>query len=172
MTETANADDIARLLWDKHLLEKCMLDFGRALDTSDWALYESCFEPEFEVDFERLTGQPPTRTNARLWTRFAEAALSGLKRHHAYSNFDFRITGNEASGTIYMVARHWRPTDRGSAENTQYGWYENSFRKSDGRWRITRLRHYFQWVSGNDALLDVGTPEVAALVHQIFAPAD
>ena len=69
-----------------------------------------------------------------------------------------------------MVARHWKATDGGSAEYTQVGWYENTFGLIDGEWKITRLLHTFQWVSGNGALFDFNDPELIKLMDQVFAP--
>jgi SnoaL-like domain len=151
------------LLWERSEIERVMLAFGRALDTGDWPLYRSCFADRIRVDFERLTGFPEIDIDADSWTRFAALALGQVRRHHQYSNFSV-----EAVAVIYMVARHFRMTDRGASENTQYGWYENSFSKQDGQWKIVRLSHQFQWVSGNDALFDFSEPELAAQMATIF----
>lgn len=162
------AEEKIDLLWQKSEIERVMLSFGRALDTGDWPLYRSCFADRIRVDFERLTGFPEIEIDADSWTRFAALALGQVRRHHQYSNFSARIQGDEAVAVIYMVARHFRMTDRGASENTQYGWYENSFSRQGGQWRIVRLSHQFQWVSGNDALFDFSEPELAAQMATIF----
>jgi hypothetical protein len=156
-------------LWARAEVERVMLDFGRALDTGDWPLYRSCFADRFRVNFERLTGQPEVHVDADLWTRFAKVILSPVRRHHQYSNFKATIDGDRAEAIIYMVARHWKPTEGGSCEYTQNGWYENSFARIDGQWKITRLLHTYQWISGNGALFDFTDPELIQIMGEVFA---
>ena len=103
------------ILWTRAEIERVMLDFGRALDLGDWKLYRSCFADRIQVDFERLTGNPEIHVDADLWTRFAEIILTPVRRHHQYSNFSVTIDGDTADATIYMLARHWKPTDTGAA---------------------------------------------------------
>jgi hypothetical protein len=157
-------------LWARAEIERVMLNFGRGLDLGEWKLYRSCFADRFKVNFERLTGCPEVYVDADLWTHFARVILSPVRRHHQYSNFSAIIDGDKADAVIYMVARHWKPTDAGSAEYTQNGWYENSFERIGGEWKITRLLHTYQWVSGNGGLFDFSDPELVKTMSQVFAP--
>jgi SnoaL-like domain len=160
---------IARL-WDRAQVEAVMLRFGRALDLGDWPAYRSCFADRFRVNFERLTGQPEVYVDADLWTRFAEVILSPVRRHHQYSNMTVAVEGDRAEAVIYMVARHWKATDGGCPEYTQIGWYENTFERLGGEWKITRLLHTYEWVSGNGALFDFSDPVLVKTMAQVFAP--
>jgi hypothetical protein len=157
-------------LWTRSQVEAVMLKFGRALDMGDWPAYRSCFADRFRVNFERLTGQPEVHVDADLWTRFAQVILSPVRRHHQYSNMSVTVQGERAQGIIYQVSRHWKSTDGGACEYTQIGWYENTFGCFDGVWKITRLLHTYQWVSGNGALFDFSDPELIAVMAQVFAP--
>jgi hypothetical protein len=157
-------------LWERSRVEAVMLKFGWALDTGNWPAYRSCFADRFRVNFERLTGQPEVYVEADLWTRFADVILSPVRRHHQYSNMSLTVDGDRAEGLIYMVSRHWKPTDSGSCEYTQVGWYENTFGRVGGEWKITRLLHTYQWVSGNGALFDFNDPELIAVMAKVFAP--
>ncbi|MBY0509176.1 MAG: nuclear transport factor 2 family protein [Rhodospirillaceae bacterium] len=159
-------------LWDRGEIERVMLDFGKALDRGDWHLYRACLADRIRIDFERLTGFAEVEVNADEWVRFASLALGPVKRHHQYSNFSCVINGDHADTTMYMVARHWKATDRGGATNTQYGWYENLFQRIEGTWKISRISHQFQWIDGNDALLDFSEPELAAQMRVVFSPAN
>src|ERR1700730_5288003 len=138
MTEAADVAGIPttaqmiETLWVRSQIEGVMLRFGRALDLGDWKAYRSCFADRLQVNFERLTGFPEVHVDADLWTRFAEVILSPVRRHPQYSNFGAAVDGDRADAVIYMVARHWKPTDGGSAEYTQNGWYENSFARIGG----------------------------------------
>src|SRR3981081_119693 len=132
-------EQMIEALWTRSEIEQVMLNFGRALDLGDWPLYRSCFADRFRVNFERLTGQPEVFVDADLWTHFAKVILSPVRRHHQYSNLTVSVDGDRAEAVIYMVARHWKATDNGSAEDMQEGWYENTFACIDGQWKITRV---------------------------------
>jgi len=160
------------LLWDKHAVEELMLQFGRALDTRDFALYRSCFAEQIDVDFRELTGFTPALVCADLWTEFAERALAPWLTHHQYSNVSITVNDDRASGTIYMVARHARRDDT-TRFNTQYGWYRNAFERCDEApgWRITALGHHFQWLAGDPDLLDTADQRLATLIEKLFGGA-
>ena len=155
-------------LWEDKQVARVMLRFGRALDTGDWAAYRSCFTDQVNIDFKRLTGMAEVRIDADLWTIFAEQILTPVRRHHVYTNWDIKVDGDRAYALVYMTARHFKASDLGTSENTQYGWYDVWFERVDGNWLIYRLKHDFQWVSGNNALLDVHQPELSKTMQRIF----
>ena len=157
-------------LWESREVEKVVLRFGRALDTGNWDSYRSCFTDLLNIDFQRLTGCAEVRVDADLWTLFANQILSPLRRHHVYSNIVVKLEGERAHAHVYMTARHWKATDIGSADNTQYGWYDFWLQRSDAGWLISRLKHDFQWVEGNGALLDMTDPALVETMNQIFCP--
>lgn len=157
-------------LWARSQIEAVMLRFGRALDLGDWPAYRICFANRFRVNFERMTGQPEVWVDADLWTRFADIILTPVRRHHQYSNLTVSLDGDGATAVIYMLARHWKATDTGTSENAQVGWYENTFSRIDGEWKITRLLHTYQWISGNGALFDYNDPQLIACMAKVFAP--
>ena len=169
MSATLSLEQKIDILWNRAEIEKVMLNFGRALDLGDWKLYRSTFADRIQVDFERLTGQPEIYVDADLWTRFAEVILSPVRRHHQYSNFSATIDGDTATATIYMVSRHWKAVDTGASEYVQNGWYVNSFARINGEWKITRLAHFYQWISGNGAMLDLSDPELVKIMGRVFA---
>ena len=162
-----DADKLA-LLWDERVITRTMLAFGRALDTGDWQLYRSTFTDTILVDFKRLTGSDEVRVSADDWTEFAENILTPVRRHHVYSNFAIDVDGDRAFAIVYMTARHWKATDLGVSEYNQYGWYDVHFVRQDGRWLIARIKHDFQWVSGNNALFDMTEPKLTAAMGRVF----
>jgi SnoaL-like domain len=155
-------------LWEDKQVAKVMLRFGRALDLGDWAAYRSCFTDQVNIDFKRLTGQDEVRVDANLWTRFAEKILSPVRRHHVYTNWDISVEGDRAYALVYMTARHWKASDLGGPEYNQYGWYDVWLERSGDRWLINRIKHDFQWVSGNNAMFDTNEPELAKTMAQVF----
>lgn len=167
------AKDHLEVLWEKDQLMGLILDFGWALDSGDWDLYQSCLSDPVRIDFKRLTGVPEVEVSAADWTEFARHALMPVRRHHSYTNFRIEVAKHTASARVHMVARHFLPSDNGSAENTQYGWYEFAFiRGPDETWKIRRLKHSFQWVSGNAGLLDFTIEPVASAAARVFNAAN
>lgn len=162
-----DAEKLARL-WDERLITKTMLNFGRALDIGDWPLYRSTFTDRILVDFKRLTGSDEIEVSADDWTVFAEHILTPVRRHHTYSNFHIDVDGDRAFAIVYMTARHWKATDLGVSEYDQYGWYDVHFAREGDDWKITRIKHDFQWVSGNNALFDMSEPKLAASMRRVF----
>lgn len=162
------SDQIVQELWDRHQIGDVMLRFGRGLDLHDWEMYAGTLADTFEVDFFDLTGRQPTTTTPALWARFASACLERLTVHHQYSNFHIDVRGDEADGVFYYVARHRLPNKHGGDQYTQYGWYENSFHRMDDGWKITKLKHGFQWCDGNPTLIDLSDPDWQVAAAAVF----
>ncbi len=168
--EASMAQDLLRELWDRSQIDQLMFRFGRALDLHDWPMYRSTFLDRIDIDFRDLTGQPPVTVDADLWTEFARLVLSPVKALHQYSNHVIALDGDAATSTLYHVCRHHRASDRGGSENVQYGWYENAYARTAQGWRIARLKHSFQWVEGNDRLLERTDDEFNDVCRRVFAP--
>jgi hypothetical protein len=167
-----NIETEMRRLLDQEAVQKVMLRFGRSLDTGNWEAYRSCFTVHINVDFKRLTGQAEVRVDADLWTRFADLILSPVRRHHVYTNWDISVDGDRAYALVYMTARHWKASDMGAPEYNQYGWYDVWFERAGDAWLINRIKHDFQWVSGNNALFDMNEPELAKTMALVFSDAN
>ena len=163
------AQDLLRELWDRSQIDQLMFRFGRALDLHDWPMYRSTFVDRIDVDFRDLTGQPQVTVDADLWTEFARLVLSPLTVLHQYSNHVIDVDGDAATSVLYHVSRHHRANDRGASENVQYGWYENAYVRTAQGWRIARLKHCFQWVEGNDRLLERTDAEFIDVSRRVFA---
>ncbi|KEQ53882.1 nuclear transport factor 2 family protein [Sphingobium chlorophenolicum] len=161
-------EDKLSMLWDERVVTKRLLHFGRSLDLGDWQGWRSCFTDRIGVDFKRLLGQDEVRIDADLWVEMVERALSPVRRHHTYTNFNITFDGDRAHAVVYMTARHWAATDIGVSHNTQYGWYDFHLIRRDPDWLIDRYKHDFQWVDGNSGILDVHDPALSELSSKIF----
>ena len=172
MSQQPTQEQMLRELWNRQLISDVMLRFGRALDLHDWAMYADTLADPFEVDFFDLTGRPAVTTTPKLFARFAGACLDRLVVMHQYSNFHITLdeSGDTASGVFYHVSRHRFPNRHGDDQYTQYGWYENRFRRDEDGWRITHLKHGFQWCDGNPTLIDVTDPAWQAAAADVFGP--
>lgn len=95
-----------------------------------------------------------------------------MRRHHVYTNFHVEVDGDAAKGLWYMTARHWKATDMGASIYNQYGWYDADFIRQDDGWKMSYVKHDFQWVDGNNALFDMTEPKLLACMAKIFSPAN
>lgn len=161
-------EQMVQKLWDRQEVSTVMLRFGRGLDVQDWDMYAATLADPFEVDFADLTGLPPTITTPKIWTDFARACLERLTVLHRYTNFHINVDGDDASGIFYHISRHRFPNRTGDDHYTQYGWYENSFRRTDEGWKITKLKHCFQWCDGNPTLIDQTDPAWQTAASAVF----
>lgn len=168
MVQALSTDQMVKALYDRQGVTDVMLRFGRGLDLHDWDSYAATLTDPFDVDFTDLTGQPPTSTTPAVWARFASACLERLVVHHQYSNFAIELDGDNARGVFYYVARHRFPNKFGGDDYTQYGWYENSFRRDAEGWKISKLKHGFQWCDGNPTLIDQSDPEWQKAAAEVF----
>jgi hypothetical protein len=162
--------DGLQYLLDERAITKVMLKFGRSLDLGDWPGYRSCFTDMLLVDFSRLTGQPKILVDADDWTRFADLILTPVRRHHTYSNFNIDVQGEKATAVWYHTSRHWKSTDMGEPFYHQFGWYDGTFVRQNGVWKMAYVKHDFQWVEGNNAMFDMGEPALAAQMQKVFSP--
>ena len=78
------------------------------------------------------------------------------------------VDGDQAAGVFYHISRHRLPNRFGDDHYTQYGWYENSFRRTAEGWKISRLKHTFQWCDGNPTLIDASDPAWAEAAAAVF----
>ena len=170
MTSPASlsTEEMVRELWDRQQITDVMLRFGRGLDLHDWDMYAATLTDPFEVDFFDLTGRPPAVTTPKVWAEFARACLERLVVMHQYSNFHITVDGDQAHGVFYHVSRHRLPNRFGADDYTQYGWYENSFRRTAEGWKISRLKHTFQWCDGNPTLIDTSDPAWSEAAAAVF----
>lgn len=165
---TTDRDTLLNDLIDRQQISDVMLRFGRGLDLHDWDLYAATLADPFEVDFYDLTGRAPAITTPAIWARFASACLERLVVMHQYSNFHINVHGDTADGVFYHVSRHRLPNRHGDDHYTQYGWYENTFVRTEAGWKISRLKHSFQWCDGNPTLIDLTDPAWQAAAAEVF----
>jgi len=125
---------------DRAEIERVMLNFASRARSRGLKLYRSCFADRFQVNFERLTGQPEVHVDADLWTRFAEVILSPVRRHHQYSNFSRPSMAIGRPRSCIWLARMEADGRRQRRIHSER-WYENSSRGSTGTGRSRVAAH-------------------------------
>ena len=104
-----------QFLLDRAAISDVQLRYATGVDTSDWALYRSCFTDEIDTDFSSAVGSPPQHMKAGDWVEFARRTINGMK------------------ATQHMITNHVITLDRG-----RYVTRQSVHRRSRGRAEPTR----------------------------------
>ena len=125
--------------------------YGLALDTQDWPLLATCFEPDAVAAYpglgEGLAGYEAIEQVCR-------SALTPLTRsQHLLGNVLPVVEGAEARVTSYLQAQHVLTDAPGGSLFTVAGCYRDRFVQRDGEWRIARRELEVWWTDGNPGVL-------------------
>lgn len=131
--------------------------YFRAVDTKDWELLREVFAPDFVGDFRGAATDPltgfnpvPDATNEVLYgadatiAAFVEAGRHFQSVHHGLMP-EITIEGPENASGVWALFDMLRFHEGPVSEMIGYGHYHETYRRTDGSWRIassrlTRLR--------------------------------
>jgi uncharacterized protein (TIGR02246 family) len=119
---------------DKEEIENLLLDYGRHLDSRDFAAYSRLFarDGEWVGGFGSVSG--PANIQAFMEKNMGTAP-NRAKNYHLLSNFVITVTGDTA--TAWSRWAFVVPGERG-AVISQAGRYDDTLVREDGRWRFKR----------------------------------
>ncbi|MGW6929735.1 nuclear transport factor 2 family protein [Lentzea sp. NPDC054927] len=149
-------------LVDRAAVADVVAGLAHAQDDRDWAALRRLLADEVLLDLStHHFGTPPTTTAATDLVALASNTLTGFDcTHHATSNLDVRLSGDDAECRAHVVAYHHVPADPGVVDHcTMRGYWQLKLRKLGGRWLITHwaVRRTCPWE---------GSPDVYALAAQ------
>jgi 3-phenylpropionate/cinnamic acid dioxygenase small subunit len=140
--------DLQRLMDRQEIADLCAR-YTYALDTRDWALFESCFtdEPAFVHPGGRLEGIEPILARSR-------GALESLDAsQHLLGNVVAEVDGDTARATSYFQAQHVRAGTQGGATYIIAGSYTDILTRTAGGWKIAERVQVYLWRDGNRAVV-------------------
>lgn len=119
---------------DKEEIQNLLLDYGRHLDSRDFAAYSRLFarDGEWVGGFGSVSG--PANIQAFMEKNMGTAP-NKAKNYHLLSNFVITVTGDTA--TAWSRWAFVVPGERGAAIS-QAGRYDDTLVREDGRWRFKR----------------------------------
>lgn len=139
-----SADARLRLLLDRTEISDLLVRFARCLDERDFAGYAALFTEDCRL---RLPGAEHRRKPG-----LAEFVAADLGRYHRTQHLstnhqvEIHEGGDTASSRSYLYAVHLRsaedPTDWWSVG----GWYDNTYRREGGVWRIRTVEVTPVWL--------------------------
>ncbi|MEM6497477.1 MAG: nuclear transport factor 2 family protein [Pseudomonadota bacterium] len=155
MTDVAAKNEIAELHYK----------YARGLDEQDWATFASIFDDEVEGDFSRWgMGQKTTmgRDDFTALVRFL-FSTKNLVTQHYMTNFLINVDGDNASGDVYVFARH----KIGSEIMDLNAFYRSTYRLTDAGWKIASIALHPRWDQGGDVIkfFQIPDPQPSGRAH-------
>jgi hypothetical protein len=163
---TIDRADMTKWLTTDILLERAeisdvVLRYATAVDTRDWALYESIFTEQLSVDFSSWSGDPEITIPAGEWVALVRKTLSGFDAtQHLSSNHVITLSGETATCVSYMVARHYLLEKGERLMHSIGGHYTNRLVKSASGWKIARCALTVTWELGDRSLFEIAARRV------------
>jgi 3-phenylpropionate/cinnamic acid dioxygenase small subunit len=140
--------DVQRLIDRQEIADLCVR-YTFALDTKDWALFESCFTdaPAFVHPGGRLEGFEAILARSR-------GALESLdSSQHLLGNVVAEVDGDTARATSYFQAQHVRIGTPGGETYIVAGSYTDTLARTPAGWKIAERVQVYLWRDGNRAVI-------------------
>ncbi len=140
--EAAVADSLAALY-------DLSVRYAAAVDVRDGDGFARLFEPDGELvvpDYPNDLRPVVTRSGPVALRRVPEGLRPYYLTFHQVSNPQFRIEGDEATGTVQCVAHHLSGPPPEAVDTVWFIRYEDTYRRRDRTWRFRRRALHLQWV--------------------------
>jgi len=136
-------------LTDRQEIADLCVRYTFALDTKDWALFESCFTgtAAFVHPGGRLEGIEAILARSR-------GALESLDAsQHLLGNVVADVDGDTACATSYFQAQHVRTGTPGGDTYIIAGSYTDTLARTPDGWKIAERVQVYLWRDGNRAVV-------------------
>lgn len=122
---------------DRIQIQDLLTRYTVAIDTKDWALLDTCFTPDADVDYTTSGGTKGPYPEVRQWL---EKALSVFPMTmHFISNTTVELRGDRAEARTYVINPMGFPKEDGSLHLFTVGaYYNDELVRTDEGWRIAR----------------------------------
>jgi len=128
-----STDEVA----DRIEIDDLLVRYAAAIDEQDWALLDTCFTPDADVDYTTSGGIAGKYPEVRAWLEKALSIFSATV--HAISNSRIELSGDHATGRTLVTNPMVLPKgDGGAFVFTVYAYYDDEFARTDAGWRIAR----------------------------------
>jgi 3-phenylpropionate/cinnamic acid dioxygenase small subunit len=117
--------------------------YAQAVDGKDWALYESCFTTDAEIDYSSAGGARGGVAESTAWLATAMAPLSVSQ--HYITNQVIEVSGEDATCRAYFFGVVGDQSETGSSLIWVGGIYEDRLRRTEAGWRIAELVDISVW---------------------------
>ena len=148
------SDEILQGLADRAAISDVVHRYATAIDTREWELLRTCFGDPVEADFTSFGVRQPFRGSADDWVAAVRSTIEGLDAtQHLTANHVHEISGDRATCTAYIRARHVFAAADGESQYTIGGYYTWEMVRDSEGWRVEKYAINVTWKSGNRHIL-------------------
>ncbi|MDX3613222.1 nuclear transport factor 2 family protein [Streptomyces europaeiscabiei] len=133
---------------DRLDLRRLVDTYASALDRRSTELFASLFDEDGELVLNRPsgTGRPPRVFDGRDgWASALSVLESCVVTTHFVGNHTVRLAGDSATGETYCLAHEIRPAEAVHRLRVRSIRYQDSYRRTAGRWRFARRILTVDW---------------------------
>ena len=124
-----------REISDRIQINDLLIRYTSAIDEKDWALLDTCFTPDAQVDYVSSGGVKGSYPEVRKWLEKALAAFPMTM--HFISNSTVRLDGDTAKSRTYVINPMGFPKSDGTLHLFTVGaTYVDKLIRTDDGWRI------------------------------------
>jgi ketosteroid isomerase-like protein len=133
---------------DFEKIVRLLTEYARAVDTRDWARYETVFAPEAVIDYTPSGGIRGSRAEATAWVSNAMEMFS--MSQHMVMNHDIVVDGDTATSHSDYYNPLGRPDGSGGQALLFVGGaYIDKLRRDGDGWLITERFEDMKWWTGD-----------------------
>jgi 3-phenylpropionate/cinnamic acid dioxygenase small subunit len=119
--------------------------YAQAVDGQDWALYETCFTGDAQIDYSSAGGSRAGVGDSTAWLATMLAPFSVSQ--HFITNQVIEVNGDNATCRAYFFGVVGNQGETDSTLIWVGGIYEDQLRRTAEGWRITELIDLSTWTS-------------------------
>jgi len=122
---------------DRIEIDDLLVRYTKAIDDKDWALLDTVFLPDADVDYTTSGGIKGKYPEVRAWLDKALAAFPITI--HAITNSTIELEGDRATGKTLVNNPMVIPGENGQQTRfTVWAWYEDELVRTPDGWRIAK----------------------------------
>jgi len=138
------------LLEDVAELTRLSYRYARAVDSRDYEGLGEMFLADATFAYDHEGG---AHSDLASWLHGARRLDQLDLTQHFFSNHEFEVAGDQASGRFNMMAQHVRRGVDGGSNLLIGGIYRDTYARTDAGWRIATRSHEARWATGNPDVL-------------------
>lgn len=150
MSEIERLAAEVRRLADREAIRDTLHAYAAGMDTRDWALLRSVFDPEIVIDTTQELWDG-NRADRRwhgvdaVMKNFEGVVGKHFVSHHMITNHRITIDGDTARAVGYLHSVHLDDPQKPDAHQDHGAWYLFALRRTNDGWKIAGLKHNTVW---------------------------
>jgi hypothetical protein len=152
-------------LQDLEAIRDVFARFAMGMDVQDWNLLRSTLSSDVIIDHSHQSWGGPVDD---VWIGIDEVMAemkAGVSRHvvshHIITNQRVTIEGDRARATTYLHSVHLDDPQKPGEHEDHGAWYLTELVRTDGVWRIVRLKHIPLWRENMPAAGPITAEDIA-----------